>query len=172
MVVCLLESPQLLTFFLLFSFCIELLLCVVIYNRQTCNDARIMGSRPFWALTRQSQSSGESLKFLNLVEVYASIFGVKTRSGFWSLCLGLVITARFINWWEYDHYMAVSVGDFEEENVGKIVIQRTGCMIQLIISGTMSCDFVSCYCLSLYSEISPWTCWLIDFGHIYEQLCG
>ena len=49
--------------------------------------------------------------------------------------------------------MAVSVGDFEEENVGKIVIQKTGCMIQLIISGTMSRDFISYYCLSLYQEI-------------------
>ena len=160
--ICLLKSLQLLTIFLLFSLCIELLLCVVIYNRQTCNDARIMGSRSFWALTRQSQSSGESLKFINLVEVHASIFGVKTRSGFWSLCFGFVlisqlhlegkgdIAAQFIIWWEYDHHMAVSVGDFEEENVGKIVIQKTGCMIQLIISGTMSRDFVSYYCLSLY----------------------
>jgi hypothetical protein len=148
--ICLLKSLQLLTIFLLFSLCIELLLCVVIYNRQTCNDARIMGSRSFWALTRQSQSSGESLKFINLVEVHASIFGVKTRSGFWSLCFGFVITARLIIWWEYDYYMAVSVGDFEEENVGKIVIQKTGCMIQLIISGTMSRDFISYYCLSLY----------------------
>jgi hypothetical protein len=46
--------------------------------------------------------------------------------------------------------MAVSVGDFEEENDGKILNQRTGCTIQLIISGTISHDFVSCYRLPVY----------------------